>query len=72
MGYLIFAVVMAAILIAFLALKDRISRSPGRSVDAFRKAITALTPEEEAEGDRGKPDAGDKGEGDPDPRKRRQ
>ena len=49
MGYLIFAVVMAAILITVLALKDRISRSPGRSVDAFRKAITALTPEDEAE-----------------------
>ena len=50
MGYLIFAVVMAAILITVLALRDRMSRSPGRSVDAFRKAITALTPEDEAEG----------------------
>jgi hypothetical protein len=49
MGYLIFAVVMAAILITGLALRDRISRSPGRSVDAFRKAITALTPEDEPE-----------------------
>jgi hypothetical protein len=71
MGYLIFAVVMAAILIAFLALKDRISRSPGRSVDAFRKAITALTPEEEAKRDREKPDAGGKGDGGPETRKRR-
>ena len=53
MGYLIFAVVMAAILITVLALKDRISRSPGRSVDAFRKAITALTPEDEAEESQG-------------------
>jgi hypothetical protein len=49
MGYLIFAVVMAAILITGLALRDRISRSPGRSVDAFRKAITALTPDDEPE-----------------------
>ena len=71
MGYLIFAVVMAAILIAFLALKDRISRSPGRSVDAFRKAITALTPEEEAKRDREKPDAEGTSEEDPKVRKRR-
>ena len=49
MGYLIFAVVMAAILITGLALRDRLSRSPGRSVDAFRRAITALTPEDEPE-----------------------
>jgi hypothetical protein len=69
MGYLIFAVVMAAILITVLALRDRMSRSPGRSVDAFRKAITALTPEDE-EGEA--PQApGTEGEGGREPRKRR-
>jgi hypothetical protein len=47
MGYLIFAVAMAAVLITVLALRDRISRSPGRSVDAFRRAIVALTPHDE-------------------------
>lgn len=45
MGYLIFAVAMAAILISALVLRERLSRSPGRSVDAFRRAISALTPE---------------------------
>jgi len=69
MGYLIFAVVMAAILITVLALRDRISRSPGRSVDAFRKAITALTPEDEAEEGHGTP--GPEGEGGRELRKRR-
>jgi hypothetical protein len=64
MGYLIFAVVMAAILITVLTLKDRLSRSPGRSVDAFRKAITALTPEDEAEEGGGTP--GTEGQGDTD------
>ena len=71
MGYLIFAVVMAAILITVLALRDRISRSPGRSVDAFRKAITALTPEDEAEEGSGTPGPEGKGDGDRELRKRR-
>ena len=61
MGYLIFAVVMAAILITVLALRDRLSRSPGRSVDAFRKAITALTPEEKAKEARKAPGPDDEG-----------
>jgi hypothetical protein len=47
MGYLIFAILMAAALITVLALRDRLARSPGRSVDAFRRAITALTPRED-------------------------
>ncbi|MGH2690063.1 MAG: hypothetical protein ACRDKW_14850 [Actinomycetota bacterium] len=47
MGYLIFAVAMAAVLITVLALRDRISRSPGRSVDAFKRAIVALTPNDQ-------------------------
>lgn len=51
MGFLIFAVVMAAVLIAVLALRDRLSRSPGRSVDAFRRAITALRPKDDAPAD---------------------
>lgn len=51
MGYLIFAVSMAAVLITVLALRDRISRSPGRSVDAFKRAIVALTPHDQKAGD---------------------
>ena len=51
MGYLIFAVAMAAVLITVLALRDRISRSPGRSVDAFKRAIVALTPHDQTAGE---------------------
>lgn len=56
MGYLIFAVSMAAVLITVLALRDRISRSPGRSVDAFKRAIVALTPHDQEAGDTSDPD----------------
>jgi hypothetical protein len=61
MGYLIFAVAMAAVLITVLALRDRISRSPGRSVDAFKRAILALTPHEKAEEPPVAHDAGQEG-----------
>ena len=57
MGYLIFAVVMAAALITVLALRDRMARSPGRSVDAFRRAIMALTPHEDRAERRSGPEA---------------
>lgn len=44
-GYLIFAVVMAATIIGILSLRHRGSNNPAKSVDSFQRAIKALTPE---------------------------
>jgi hypothetical protein len=49
-GYLLFAVVMAATIIGFLSIRQRESNDPKKSVDAFQRAIKALTPERNAKG----------------------
>ncbi|HEX2259202.1 MAG TPA: hypothetical protein VHJ40_05600 [Actinomycetota bacterium] len=50
MAYLIFAVVMSATIIGFLSIRQRESNDPKKSVDAFQRAIKALTPERNGKG----------------------
>lgn len=42
MFYLVFAVVMAAVIIAILAIRHRPSTDPAKSVSSFQRAIKAL------------------------------
>ncbi|MEO7803816.1 MAG: hypothetical protein ABIS18_05180 [Actinomycetota bacterium] len=44
MGYLIFAAVMAAVLIGFVSFRHRPTNDPSKSVDSFQRAIRALDP----------------------------
>ncbi|MCA1839045.1 MAG: hypothetical protein ABR507_12245 [Actinomycetota bacterium] len=45
MFYLVFAVLMAAAIIAVLALRHRPSNDPAKSVNSFKRAIKALEPD---------------------------
>ncbi|MEX2587904.1 MAG: hypothetical protein WD602_07935 [Actinomycetota bacterium] len=50
MSYLIFAVVLAAVMITFLSIKFRPTTDPSKSVDSFQRAIEALAQESESKG----------------------
>ena len=45
MAYLLFAAVMATTIIGILSIRNRESNDPSKSVDAFERAIRALSPE---------------------------
>jgi hypothetical protein len=44
-AYLLFAVIMAAIIISILSYRHRGPKNPTKSVDSFQRAIKALQPE---------------------------
>lgn len=46
MFYLIFAVVLAAVLITIVSIRHRPSGDPVKSVDSFKRAIDALEPKQ--------------------------
>ena len=50
MAYLLFAVVLSATIIGFLSVRQRESNDPRKSVEAFDRAIKALTPERNGKG----------------------
>lgn len=49
-SYLIFAVLLAGAMIAFLSIKFRPTANPAKSVESFQRAIEALAQESENKG----------------------